>query len=110
METEIIDFDNECKRIAYHIKNSEDDDFCIPYTETFIPEFMKKNEKILSESYIIKNIFPKLAEYLNTTIVSDSSLKENQCKMICKDFNLIIEYNCWFNRKEFEIEISGKFV
>ena len=114
METEreinIQEFDNECKRIAFHIKEDieNNEKFCIPYLESFIPDFMRTNNEFLSESYIMKNIFRRLAKYLDGTIIETS--KECQCKMKLYDCIIIIECNVWFGKKDFQIEISGEII
>jgi len=109
LEQNIINFNDECNRIAYHIEEriKERNNFCIPYLECFIPDDMRTDNEFLSDIYIINNIFPKLAEYLNATI---ESLNENQCTM--KYFNYIIEmkYTTWFSRDGYDIEISGKII
>ncbi len=113
MDTDIQNFEKECERIAFHINENikeMENNFCIPYLESFIPDYMKTNDKFLSVSYIETNIFPKLAEYLDATIEHDASLKEAMCKMKRSDCILIMEFNCWFSRKDFDIEISGKII
>lgn len=112
-EVNIQEFENECKRIVFHIIQAienNNDSFCIPYLESFIPDFMRTTNEFISSSYIEKNILSKIVEYLDAIIEPDTSLEDNQVKINYKKCVIIIEYNSWFNRNEFNIEISGKII
>lgn len=111
-EKNIQNFEKECERIAFHIKEDIEnkESFCIPYLESFIPDFMKNSNEFLSDEYIKKNIFAKLAIYLDATIVNDDSLIEDECKMKLSNCMIIIKYNAWFGKDDFQIEISGEII